>query len=299
MRSDGRGVLFVRQSHLGSHASDGLIYVWHAGSATPGLLNQSRDVKDWPQWSPNGRQIAYYSKKGWTGGGFCDWGACPYEIWVADANGSNARQVTTDATSIYGVVGAGLPSWSPDGHRIVYMRDFATGSGRTIGILDLRTGKERGLGGGGGWPVWGRPGIAELHRSEIRLVNPRTGQWKLFAKTPSFPGGYLGDQAAPLAWSHAGKLAALETSTGRLVAIYTSSGRKIRTFRIPTSVAPNVPGSQACGITWSPDGKQLLITTGAQQPDHLHYWNVYKADADGKHWRLLPIHPSTCTTSWR
>lgn len=55
-----------------------------------------------PQFSPDGRKIAYMSDRSGT-----------MEIWVADRDGSNAYQLTA-------VGSAGTPRWSPDSRSIVF-----------------------------------------------------------------------------------------------------------------------------------------------------------------------------------
>ncbi len=57
-----------------------------------------------PHYSPDGRHIVFESDRGGTKG-----------IWVANADGSNARAVFMDEARP-----AGAPAWSPDGRRIVF-----------------------------------------------------------------------------------------------------------------------------------------------------------------------------------
>lgn len=64
----------------------------------------AQDASD-PEWSPDGRQIAYTGRGG---------------IWVCRADGSGRRRVTREPRR-------GLddsPSWSPDGRRIVFHREW-------------------------------------------------------------------------------------------------------------------------------------------------------------------------------
>jgi len=57
-----------------------------------------------PQFSPDGRQIAFQStRSGWS------------EIWVADRDGSHPRQLSDLRAAV-----AGCPHWSPDGKKIVF-----------------------------------------------------------------------------------------------------------------------------------------------------------------------------------
>ena len=55
-----------------------------------------------PQYSPDGRKIAFSSER-----------SGPSAVWVCDADGGNAAQLTTTGTS-------GSPVWSPDGQRIAF-----------------------------------------------------------------------------------------------------------------------------------------------------------------------------------
>lgn len=57
-----------------------------------------------PQFSPDGRQVVFSSLRS---------GRC--EIWIAESNGSHARQMTHNNGTV-----SGFPRWSPDGHSIVF-----------------------------------------------------------------------------------------------------------------------------------------------------------------------------------
>ena len=59
-----------------------------------------------PVWSPNGRKIAFMSKRD-----------VDFDIYVADADGGNVRQLTDDPGNDFN------PPWSPDGHRIAWNSD--------------------------------------------------------------------------------------------------------------------------------------------------------------------------------
>ena len=56
-----------------------------------------------PKWSPDGRQIAFYSNRSGT-----------YQIWTIDADGADLTQRT------FCDVGCFYPGWSPDGSRMAY-----------------------------------------------------------------------------------------------------------------------------------------------------------------------------------
>ncbi|MBN1427163.1 MAG: serine/threonine-protein kinase [Anaerolineae bacterium] len=64
-------------------------------------FNTATDID--PAWSPNGQQIAYASNKNGR-----------FDIYVMNADGSNARPLTTGSSDDFS------PAWSPDGSQIVY-----------------------------------------------------------------------------------------------------------------------------------------------------------------------------------
>ena len=72
----------------------------------------------WPSVSPDGARIVFYYDK---------------QLWLMDANGANARQITGGDLSAY------IPSWHPDGSTILYARREV---GRGIShayLLDVET----------------------------------------------------------------------------------------------------------------------------------------------------------------
>ena len=86
--------------------------IWESeANAPPHPLIRSTRADHSPQFSPDGTQIVFASDR--TGN---------YEIWLADANGKNQRQLTDTKES------AGSPRFSPDGKFIVYDAQIAGGS---------------------------------------------------------------------------------------------------------------------------------------------------------------------------
>lgn len=72
----------------------------------------------WPTWSPDGKAIAYVSDRGGL-----------WSIWVMNANGSAARQLSPSGAI------ATNPSWSPDSSRLAYW--CLEGSSASIRIVAL------------------------------------------------------------------------------------------------------------------------------------------------------------------
>jgi Tol biopolymer transport system component len=77
--------------------------IWKLERGRPARPLIAHTVRDtFPEFSPDGKRLAFCSKR--TGSG---------EIFVADADGSNPVQVTSGLG-----LGQGSPAWSPDGRRI-------------------------------------------------------------------------------------------------------------------------------------------------------------------------------------
>jgi serine/threonine protein kinase/Tol biopolymer transport system component len=73
-----------------------------AGSRQPLIASSFRDV--FPQYSPDGKSIVFYSSRSGT-----------HEIWICQADGSAPRQLTT-----LGAHTTASPRWSPDGRQVAF-----------------------------------------------------------------------------------------------------------------------------------------------------------------------------------
>lgn len=89
--------------------------------ASASRLIASSVIEGWPQYSPDGRRIAFVSNRSGR-----------WAIWVSDADGSNAVELARRTM-------CGLPRWSPDGRRIVF--DSDTGGQWDIYVTDTSFGR--------------------------------------------------------------------------------------------------------------------------------------------------------------
>ena len=96
-KGDGAGYQLDSRSHL--------FVLRVADGAITQITDEAADDRT-PAWSPDGRWIAWSRPRS----GAADYGVS--DIWVADADGGNARRITED------VGRAVSPSWSPDGATI-------------------------------------------------------------------------------------------------------------------------------------------------------------------------------------
>ena len=118
-----RSIAFVRQTVFverrtpeeGDLQSSNIGEIWIADDddgTTPCQLTDTDGNSQHPAWSHNGSQIAYSTKTGNA-----------VQIWVANANGSNSRQLTDSPD--YGFNFG--PAWSADGTKIAYRGYTARG----------------------------------------------------------------------------------------------------------------------------------------------------------------------------
>ena len=163
-----------------------------------------------PQFSPDGRRVAFDSER-----------LGPNEIWLADADGANAVQLTSMAAANGGAY-AGSPHWSPDGQLIVF---DCLGEGHyEIYVISAAGGKPRRLtfhSANSNVPSFSRDG------KWIYFGSNRTGEYQIW-KVPVAGG-------EPIQVTHNIGTVALESPDGAYVYYTQTFGAPSALWRVPVS----------------------------------------------------------------
>ena len=107
---DGRSIVF---SLLGD------LYVIPAAGGEAKRITSGPSMDVQPRFSPDGRRIAFASDRGGL-----------ENLWIADLDGANARQVSTEKAST-----VSAPAWSPDGQWLLGRKRVTDAS--SIGLVEL------------------------------------------------------------------------------------------------------------------------------------------------------------------
>src|SRR3569832_256663 len=127
---DGKTIIFVRYLHDAEE-----LYALHLPTGAVTQITQGGDVNLEPRWSPDGHRIAFVSTKG-TGHFHIfigTWGqnGLSSKPWMKERRSKTARYY-------YSTFGQQLsPTWSPDGHSLIYVDNPEIGHG--TGALWRRT----------------------------------------------------------------------------------------------------------------------------------------------------------------
>jgi dipeptidyl aminopeptidase/acylaminoacyl peptidase len=121
-KQDGQGMLVGKRRHLRSVDVD----TGEFATVTDGDHDVSGGC-----WSPDGKRLAYVRTREGKQRHLRD-------LWIADADGANARQVTHDLASV------AAPRWSPDGTMIAFAASSTAGNSLSyLWLLDVDGGEPR------------------------------------------------------------------------------------------------------------------------------------------------------------
>jgi TolB protein len=237
------------------------IYVMNAdGSAETRLTFTTSGNCLFPEWSPDGRFIAFHNNPDAPGS---------FEIYVVAADGSGDVWRLTDTASRG--LAAFNPTWSPDGRRIAFNSQDALG-GRDIYVVDVATGALTQLTSdpaNEANPDWSPDGAL------IAFNSNRSGNADLYlipAAGGHDPGDWFQLTSSPAAdlaaeWSPNGREIAFESQRDGNREIYVmganGSNQTRLTFDLRADAFPS----------WSPDGRriafhrQLLTVPGLGPPN--------------------------------
>jgi Tol biopolymer transport system component len=244
------------------------------GSATPITSGTSRR-NSLPVLSPDGRKIAYMSIRQ---------GELP-NVWVMDADGTNAIQLTSDETADH------KPAWFSDSRRVAYM----TKRGKVGGLwsVDIQTRREELVldfaGAGKGTALEGRLAEFQMSPSMTRiafsLMTPPAGRRALYVATiEPFEPRALGSPAISAgypAWSPDERTLAVEikevgSTQAGVVDLHSGVLRQLSHERGQTWVR-----------SWSPDAKKIAVAAQRNGTWSLRWIDVQT----GKEALFAPVNP--------
>ena len=274
------------------------IWMVPAAGGTPRQLTFSERGENGPQWSPDGRSLAFLSSRG-TGTDV------KTQIWVLPMDGGEAYQLTTSKENVTGF------EWSKDGSRIAFLSvdtlpktDEAKTARRDdpqvfeenfrlshAWVIDVATKRATEVAHGNltvsGAPSWSPDGtrlafqagpttMLRDTRSDIYVV---TIADKSMTKITAKP-----DAGSPPSWSPDGKTIAFtvlpqshtaradsimdrEIGNDHLVLYDVASGKAKDTYDAKADVSAGNP-------RWTPDGSRVLFTTGERAWSEVYAYDV-------------------------
>lgn len=279
---DCRSIAFVNRSELWVMDNDGE----DARKVLSFQGPSSSDVKliSNPQWSPDGTKFAF-AVRSWEGSD--SYAGQRNHIYVSDADGTNAVQVTT------GTVEDDKPSWSPDGSRIAFQRQTWTdrtvsppvGDRRFIVTIDPDGSNLKEIGSkdlANAAPAWSPDGTkfallsqgTKISTMNVDGSNLQTWFWIESRQRADTQGtgiqDIIGDEFSKLSWSPDSSQIAFAwrpfIGVGLNAGFSASSGTvDIAVLNIETGTMTEITSTEGRerNPDWSPDGRRLLFNSYA------------------------------------
>jgi Tol biopolymer transport system component len=260
-------------------------------SGPPTKLIASTGINTEPQFSPDGKKVAFVSSRSGDG-----------RIWVSDSDGSNPRQLTS-----FHVPADAYPHWSPDsreiafvaspeGHDAIYVMSAEGGQPRRLTLDDptvaaptwSKDGKWIYFGSkrSGAWQVWRLPSagghaVQVTKKGGFAAQESRDGKTLYYAKRIQFPGwrkyGGLwkvpvegGQETLVLKELEAGMFDCWAV-TGEGICFYSDHTGTIDFFGFATRRITQIakPEKQGGPLTVSPDGRWILFSQVDVHTSHI------------------------------
>jgi len=231
-----------------SSSRDGNRHIWMARSdgSDPHPLTSGPSEDDRPTFSPDGGQIAFASDRGGVRG-----------IWVIAADGGSPRKI------VEAVLNGGL-TWTRDGRAIVY--GAAAGAGPGLFSVAIAGGIPQRL----STPFFASEPAISPSRDLIAYMSSRrdgtlatssvgfidANGTVMYPSLPERPGGG-GFANGILAWSpDGGRLAVVRQQANSSTEIWLVEPNAAQPY---TKLVQFPPGPRIRGITWTIDGKEIIV----------------------------------------
>ena len=275
-------------------------HIWMVGAAggTPRQLTFSERGENAPQWSPDGRSIAFLSSRGSAAD-------AKTQIWILPLDGGEAYQLTTSKENVSGF------EWSKDGSHIAFLAvdtlpktDEAKTARRDdpqvfednfrlshAWVIDVATKRATEVAHGNftvaGAPTWSSDGtrlafqaapttMLRDSRSDVYMVTIADKSLKKITTKP--------EAGSPPAWSPDGKTIAFtilpqshtaradsimdrEIGNDHLILYDVASGKAKDTYDAKIDVSAGNP-------RWTPDGSRVLFITGERAWSAVYAYDV-------------------------
>ena len=223
---------------------------------TPSLLALPEGATE-PAWSPDGSKLATTLFN-------CESDPCEYDIYVSEANGTGAVNVTR---------GRGLtgrykfsPAWSPEGGRIAFTVDICNDGCLHVGVVDLAGGDAVDLTpevNRARDPAWSPGGDRIAFAGTVCAPSCQEAIYAVDARIPSritpLSPVLQGEPSSP-AWSTDGQI------VFSFLPCFSDCNSILLTFSAATgSDTVNITsglGANATSPAWSPDGSGIAFTVG-------------------------------------
>lgn len=262
-------IAFIRRP-----AVDGDYDIWTMRPNGKNLVNLTADsdaFDAYPRWRTDGRKIAFISNRGTT----ADPGPqADTEIFVMNADGSKVRQITFNADDDE------APSWSPDGRKIVFQRDFDPVFEQTD--YDLFTMNADGTRQRN---ITDSPGISEYEAAwspngrRIAFASDRDGDDEIYTMSPD------GSRVQQLIFNDAAESGASWSPDGHKIAFYSDrdGNEEIYTMRANGSDQTRLTFDVAPDFfpDWSPDGRRIAFASERDATENKDNAEIYTMLADG------------------